>query len=52
MVETEQPAQANPSLHVGVRAEWWRGSLQESVAESLMIPLAVVVRNVLADEAA
>ena len=46
MVETEQSAEAHPPLHVGVPAYRRGCSSQESVAESLMIALGVVVRSV------
>ena len=50
MIEAEQTAEALSPLYVGVRTCRRWGSLQEPVAESLMIPLAMVVRDVLAHE--
>lgn len=52
MVETEQSAEAHAPLHVGVRAPRWWGSSQEPVAQPLMIPLTVVVRDIFADKVA
>jgi hypothetical protein len=52
MVEIEESAQAVASLHVGVRSLRQRRVLQKPVVESLMIPLAVVVLDVLAREEA
>ena len=52
MVEIEKPAQAVASLHLGVRALRRCRVLQKPVVESLMIPLAVVVLDVLAREEA
>ena len=50
MVEIEQSTEALPPPNVRVRADRrWR-SLQELVVESLMVSLAMVVRDVLADE--
>ena len=50
MVEIEQSTEALPPLNVRVRADRRWGSLQELVVESLMVSLAMVVRDVLADE--
>ncbi len=51
MVEVEESAEALASLHVAVRASR-RCALQKPVVESLMIPLAVVVLDVLSHEEA
>jgi hypothetical protein len=52
MVEIEQSPEARTPLHGGVRTYWRWCSLQEPVVESLMVPLAVVVLNVLVDDEA
>ena len=50
MVEIEQSTEALPPPNVRVRADRRRRSLQELVVVSLMVSLAMVVRDVLADE--
>ena len=52
MVEIEEAAEARAPLHVGVRASQRWGSREKPVVESLMVPLAVVVRDVLPREEA
>ena len=52
MIETEQSAKARPPLHVRVPAHGKGRAVQQLVVESLVVALAMVVRDVQVDEPA